>query len=52
MYFAGQTAYWVGSLDEWATFQIGPTTRFVVTLEPAGSTDRTGADVLSANLWS
>jgi hypothetical protein len=52
MYFAGQTAYWVGSLDEWATFQIGPTTRFVVTLEPAGSNDRTGADVLSANLGS
>jgi hypothetical protein len=52
MYFAGQTSYWVGSLDEWATFQIGPTTRFVVTLEPAGSTDRTGADVLSASLGS
>jgi len=52
MYFAGQTAYWVGSLDEWVTFQIGPTTRFVVTLEPAGSMDRTGADVLSANLGS
>ena len=52
MYFAGQTAYWTGSLDEWATFQIGPATRFVVTLEPSGGTERTGADVLSANLGS
>ena len=24
MYFAGGTAYWVGSLDEWATWEIGP----------------------------
>lgn len=52
MEFAGPTAYWIGSLDEWATFQIGPSTKFVVTLEPAGSTTRTGADVLSANLGS
>jgi hypothetical protein len=52
MDFAGQTAYWIGSLDEWATFQIGPSTRFVVTLEPAGSTTRSGADVLSADLGS
>jgi Anti-sigma-K factor rskA len=52
MDFAGQTAYWIGTLDEWATFQIGPSTRFVVTLEPAGSTTRTGADVLSADLGS
>jgi hypothetical protein len=52
MDFAGPTAYWIGSLDEWATFQIGPSTKFVVTLEPAGSTTRTGADVLSADLGS
>jgi hypothetical protein len=52
MDFAGQTAYWIGSLDSWATFQIGPSTRFVVTLEPAASTTRTGADVLSADLGS
>ena len=32
MDFAGQTAYWVASVDEWATWEIGPTTRFVVTL--------------------
>jgi Anti-sigma-K factor rskA len=52
MDFAGQTAYWIGTLDEWATFQIGPSTRFVVTLEPAGGTTKTGADVLSADLGS
>lgn len=50
MFFAGQTAYWTGSLDEWATFQIGPATKFVVTLEAAGSKDRTGQAVLSADL--
>jgi hypothetical protein len=50
MYFAGGTAYWIGSLDEWATFRIGPTTRFVVTLEPAGAQDRIGPAVLSADL--
>ena len=50
MYMAGTTAYWVGSLDEWATFQIGPATRFVVTLELAGSKERTGIALLSAEL--
>lgn len=50
MDFAGDTAYWVGSLDKWATFQIGPATKFVVTLEPSGSKDRTGPAVLSADL--
>jgi hypothetical protein len=50
MYFAGGTAYWIGSLDEWATFQIGPATRFVVTLEPVAAQDRTGPAVLSADL--
>jgi predicted anti-sigma-YlaC factor YlaD len=52
MYFAGGTAYWVGSLDEWATFQIGPATRFVVTLEAGDAEARTGAAVLSADLGS
>lgn len=52
MDFAGRTAYWVGTLDDWATFQIGPTTKFVVTLEPVGGTQHTGTDVLSANLGS
>lgn len=50
MYFAGGTAYWIGSLDEWATFQIGPATRFVVTLEAADAEQRSGPAVLSADL--
>jgi hypothetical protein len=49
MYFAGGTAYWIGSLDEWATFQIGPATRFVVTLEAADAQQRSGLAVLSAD---
>jgi hypothetical protein len=52
MFFAGGTAYWVGSLDEWATWEIGPETQFVVTLEAAGAQDRTGTPVLSADLGS
>ena len=52
MYFAGKTAYWVGSLDEWATFRIGPTTRFVVTLAQAGDTRLSGPIYLSADLGS
>lgn len=52
MNFAGRTAFWSGSLDEWATFQIGPDTRFVVTLEDAGSQVRAGPTVLSADLGS
>jgi hypothetical protein len=52
MYFSGGTAYWIGSLDEWATFQIGPGTRFVVTLEPASGQGRSGPAVLSADLGS
>ena len=52
MYFAGRTAYWVGSLDEWATFRIGPDTRFVVTLSPIGDHRKPGPEVLSANLGS
>jgi hypothetical protein len=52
MYFAGQTAYWVGSLDEWASFEIGPTTLFRVSLEPPGAdpTIRSGPIVLEAAL--
>lgn len=52
MFFAGGTAYWVGSLDEWETWDIGPETQFVVTLEGADAQDRTGAPVLSADLGS
>ena len=50
MYFAGQTAYWVGSLDEWATFRIGKDTRFVVTLPQANETRFGGPIYLSADL--
>jgi hypothetical protein len=50
MYFAGQTAYWVGSLDEWATFRIGPSTRFEVTLPQPGDSRLSGPIYLSADL--
>ena len=52
MYFSGGTAYWVGSLDEWASFEIGPTTAFRVSLEPPGADPKTrsGPIVLEAAL--
>lgn len=50
MEFAGGTAYWVASLDEWQTWEIEPTTRFVVTLEPVGAQQRTGPAILEARL--
>ena len=52
MYFAGSTAFWVGSVDEWASFEIGPTTMFRVSLEPPGAnpTTRSGPIVLEAAL--
>ena len=52
MYFAGEAAYWVGSLDEWASFEIGPTTMFRVSLEPPGADPdtRSGPIVLEAAL--
>jgi Anti-sigma-K factor rskA, C-terminal len=50
MYFAGRTAYWIGSLDEWATFRIGPDTRFLVTLQERTAEDIVGQVVLSADL--
>ncbi|HUG30163.1 MAG TPA: anti-sigma factor [Candidatus Limnocylindria bacterium] len=52
MEFAGGTAYWVATLDEWQTWEIGPTTRFIVTLEPAGAQQRTGETILEALLSS
>ncbi len=52
MAFAAGTAYWVGSLDEWATWEIGPDTQFVVTLEATDARARTGATVLQADLGS
>jgi hypothetical protein len=50
MYYAGRTADWVGSLDEWATFRIGPGTRFAVTLQEVGATTIAGPILLSADL--
>jgi anti-sigma factor RsiW len=50
MDFAGGTAYWVASLDDWATWEIGPDTRFVVTLEATDAQSRSGPTVLSADL--
>jgi hypothetical protein len=52
MEFAGPTAYWVASLDEWQTWEIGPTTKFVVTLEDQGAEERTGPAILEADLAS
>ncbi len=52
MYFTGRTAYWIGSLDEWATFRIGPDTRFSVALSPIDRTRPSGPEVLSADLGS
>ena len=52
MYFAGGTAFWVGSVDEWASFEIGPSTLFRVSLEPPGANParRSGPIVLEAAL--
>ena len=50
MEFAGGTAYWVATLDEWQTWEIGPTTVFVVSLEPDAGPARTGPIVLQAAL--
>jgi hypothetical protein len=52
MDFADGTAYWVATLDEWQTWEIGPSTRFVVSLEAADAQVRTGPPVLSAALGS
>jgi anti-sigma-K factor RskA len=37
MEFAGTTAYWTGSVGDWAAVAFGPGARFVVTLEPTTS---------------
>lgn len=52
MEFAGDTAFWAASVDKWATWEIKPTTRFVVTLQPEGSTQLSGSPVLEAALGS
>ena len=50
MQFAGSTAFWAASVDKWATWEITPTTRFVVTLQPEGTTRLSSPPVLEAVL--
>jgi Anti-sigma-K factor rskA, C-terminal len=50
MDFADGTAYWVATVDEWQTWEIGPTTQFVVSLESGDPAARSGDAILSANL--
>lgn len=50
MQFAGDTAFWVASVDNWATWEINATTRFVVTLQPETETRLSGPPVLEAAL--
>jgi hypothetical protein len=51
MDFAGTTAYWVGSLDDWASISLDPGAHFIVSLEPTdGPSTRTGSIVLEAEL--
>jgi hypothetical protein len=52
MEFAGQTAYWVATVDNWKTWEIDATTQFVVSLEPLGAQTRSGEIVLEAALGS
>jgi hypothetical protein len=54
MYFADGAAYWVGALDQWTSFEIGPTSMFRVSLEPPGAdpAKRSGPIVLEAALGS
>ena len=52
MEFAGGTAYWVAAVDVWQTWEIGPATQFVVSLESGEPPARTGQIVLSADLNS
>jgi hypothetical protein len=50
MEFAGETAFWASSVDKWATWEIKPTTRFVVTLEQATAGRLSSPPVLEAAL--
>lgn len=52
MEFSGGLAYWATSVDEWQTFEIGPTTEFIVTLESGAPSAPAGDTVLSARLSS
>ena len=50
MQFAGSTAFWAASVDNWATWEIEDDTRFVVTLQPEGTTRLSTPPVLEAAL--
>lgn len=50
MQFAGTTAFWAASVDKWATWEITPTTRFVVTLQGDSATQPEGPTLLEATL--
>jgi hypothetical protein len=50
MQFAGSTAFWVASVDKWATWEITATTRFIVTLQADGTEQPTGSPLLEAAL--
>lgn len=54
MDFSGATAYWTGSVGAWAHLNVGPGSRFVVTLDPIGgptpATGPSAAPVLAADL--
>lgn len=52
MEFADGTAYWLATVDAWKTWEIGPTTQFVVSLEAGNPPSRTGDAIVSANLGS
>ena len=52
MEFAGSTAYWAAALDDWQTWEIEDSTRFVVSLESGNPSMRTGDAILSADLGS
>jgi hypothetical protein len=50
MQFAGTTAFWVASVDKWATWEIKPTTKFIVTLHPDCGQQPQGPTLLEAAL--
>jgi hypothetical protein len=51
MWFSGETAYWSGSLDEWATISFDAGGTFGISLEPVAGSGGNPA-VLVADLGS
>jgi hypothetical protein len=52
MEFSGGVAFWATSVDRWQTWEIGPTTQFIVSLEAGAPAAPSGDIVLSAVLGS